>query len=139
MLIYSRKEVEQTFISFKKRALSGSHIFFFFFIQFIYLLSLNVVEKGKNKPVCWWFFSLSYLLFFINFLLVVLIDNQPKISRIRETLNLLTDVDSSTDTKTDRNGQKGPNRMFIHLFFYFFKNSKKSFFFFHIWSFSLQA
>ena len=28
-------------------------------------------------------------------------------SRIRETLNLSTDADSSTNTKTDRNGQKG--------------------------------
>ena len=29
-------------------------------------------------------------------------------TRIRETLNLSTDGDSSTDTKMDRNGQKGP-------------------------------
>ena len=28
-----------------------------------------------------------------------------KLSHIRETLNLLTDADSSIDTKTDRNGQ----------------------------------
>ena len=33
------------------------------------------------------------------------IDEAIKKSRIRETLNLLTDADSSTDTKTDRNGQ----------------------------------
>ena len=32
----------------------------------------------------------------------------PKKSRIGETLNLLTDEDSSMNTKTDRNGQKGP-------------------------------
>ena len=35
-----------------------------------------------------------------------------KKSRIRETLNLSTDADSSTDTKMDRNGHKGP--FFLH-------------------------
>ena len=32
----------------------------------------------------------------------------PQKSHILETLNILTCVDSSTDTKTDRNGQKAP-------------------------------
>ena len=29
-------------------------------------------------------------------------------SRIRETLNILTDANNSTDAKMERNGQKGP-------------------------------
>ena len=33
---------------------------------------------------------------------------------IRETLNLLMDADSNTDTKTDRNGQEGPLKKIPH-------------------------
>ena len=39
-------------------------------------------------------------------------------SRIQETLTLLTDADSSTDTKTNRNGQK-KTLFFIIIFFFF--------------------
>ena len=35
--------------------------------------------------------------------------NLPQKSCIRETLNLLNDADSSTDTKTDKNEQRGPS------------------------------
>ena len=80
--------------------------FFFFAVCLFIEFTFGTKKKKMSQFVGDFFLSLSYLLFILNFLLVVLIDNQPKISRLRETLNLLTNVDSSTDTKMDRNGQK---------------------------------
>ena len=39
-------------------------------------------------------------------------------SCIRDTLNLLTDADSSTNTKTKKNGQRGPSNFFVYIFFF---------------------
>ena len=40
--------------------------------------------------------------------------------RIRETLNLLTFADSSTNIKTDRDGQKGENKLMCHVSYIMF-------------------
>ena len=57
--------------------------------------------------------------------------NNKKKSRIRETLNLSNDADSRTNTKTDRNGQKGN----ICLFF-FLEGPKKCFWGLNFWRFT---
>ena len=47
------------------------------------------------------------------------ITSLEKKSHIRETLNLSNDADSSTNTKTDKNGQRGPSEFFLFFFFFF--------------------
>ena len=90
---------------------------FFFFFSVFFRQKIKPTNIHKITQTFQNFISRThnniFFLFYYLYFLAVLSDNEyckfslpQKNSRIRETLNLLTNADSSTDTITDRNIQK---------------------------------